>query len=287
MSVREPGAEAGPARDDARGAAWLLADMSLNVWALSLVKLSGGDVPAAQMVFLRAVVGLVVLAPWLWAGRAGLRAGPLGLHLARVGLSATALGTSFYAIAQTPFALFTAIGFTRPLVTMAMAALFLSERITGRQGLAGLAGLVGVIVAVQPMEGGISLGVAALALTVLAGSGAVIVTRRMRDQPLLALMLWYTGGLALVSMAPAALVWRDPGALWPQVLAVGVFAQAAQACFLRAHYWGAAGVLAPLGYLSLPLSAGVGYAVFAETPTWAMLTGAAIILAATLSLRTR
>ena len=99
--------DGGPARDNLRGAAWLMADMSLNIWALSLVKLSGADIPAAQMVFLRAVVGLVVLAPWLWAGRRRLRPGPVRLHLARVGLSATALGTSFFAIAQVPFALFT------------------------------------------------------------------------------------------------------------------------------------------------------------------------------------
>jgi len=277
--------DGGPARDNLRGAAWLMADMSLNIWALSLVKLSGADIPAAQMVFLRAVVGLVVLAPWLWAGRRRLRPGPVRLHLARVGLSATALGTSFFAIAQVPFALFTAIGFTRPLVMMAMAALFLAERITRRQVLAGVAGLAGVVVAVQPLEGGISPGLLALGVTVLAGTGAIIVTRKMRSEPVLVLMLWYTAGLAAVMAVPAALVWQPPGPLWPQVLAVGVFAQAAQACFLRAQFWGTAGVLANLGYLSLPLSAAVGYAVFAEVPTLPMLVGAAIILAAVLSLR--
>ena len=284
-----PPTEAGPARDNLRGAAWLMADMSLNIWALTLVKLSGADIPAVQMVFLRAVVGLAVLAPWLWMGRRSLRRslpdGPVRLHLARVGLSATALGTSFYAIAQVPFALFTAIGFTRPLVMMAMAALFLAERITPRQVLAGVAGLAGVIIAVQPLEGGISPGLLALGVTVLAGTGAIIVTRKMRSEPVLVLMLYYTAGLAAVMAVPAALVWQPPGPLWPQVLAVGVFAQVAQACFLRAQFWGTAGVLANLGYLSLPLSAAVGYAVFAEVPTLPMLVGAAIILGAVLSLR--
>jgi drug/metabolite transporter (DMT)-like permease len=273
----------GPGRDNRRGALWLLADMALNIWALSIVKLMGADFSAAQLVFLRALVGLVLLLPFLWAGRAGLRVGPWRLHLLRVGLSATALVASFHAVAQVSLALFTAIGFTRPLLLMAMVAVFLGERIRRRQVIAGLVGLFGVLLAVQPLDSGTLGGLAALVVTVLAGTAAIVVTRRLRDQQTLVLMLFYTAGLAAATAVPAALLWQPPGAHWPMLLAVGVFAQAAQACFLRAHFWGEGGVLALLGYLSLPVSAAVGFAVFSEVPTLNLLFGALLIVGSVLA----
>jgi len=63
-------------------------------------------------------------------------------------------------------------------------------------------------------------------------------------------------------------------------MAVGGFAQAAQLCFLRAHFHGTAGVLSLLGYLSLVLSVGVGLVVFGETPGAGFAAGAAIIVGA-------
>jgi S-adenosylmethionine uptake transporter len=63
-----------------------------------------------------------------------------------------------------------------------------------------------------------------------------------------------------------------------------VFAQTAQACFLRAHYNGDAGVLSVLGYVSLPLSTAAGYFAFGETPTLRFYAGAALVVLAAASL---
>jgi drug/metabolite transporter (DMT)-like permease len=204
-----------------------------------------------------------------------------------VALSATAIVTSFFAIARLPLALFTAISFTRPLIMLAMAALILRETVRPAHWLAALVGLVGVLVAVQPGEMAINSGLWALMVTIFAGTGAIIVTRKMRSEPPLVMMLAYTGGIAAVTALPAALTWQDPGAVWPVLLLIGAFAQAAQYCFLRAHYWGEAGVLAPLGYSSLVLSTAVGYFFFAEVPTLHMIAGAVIIIASTLALARR
>ena len=247
----------------------------------------GADFPAVQIVFIRALTGLVLLAPLLWRGRASLHTDRPGLHLLRVLLSALAIVTSFFAIARLPLALFTAISFTRPLIMMAMAALILREVVRPAHWLAGLAGLAGVLVAVQPGEMAVNAGLWALMVTVLAGTGAVIVTRRLRGESALMMMLAYTGGIAAVTALPALWTWTDPGAAWPVLLLIGVFAQAAQYCFLRAHHWGDAGVLGPLGYASLVLSTGVGYVFFDEVPTLSMLAGAAIIIAATLAVARR
>lgn len=274
-----PGA---PPRDNLRGAAWLLADMALNIWALVIVKAMGADMPAVQIVFLRALVGLVLLAPLIWRAGGWPRFGQPGLHAARVGFSTLALATSFHAVAHLPLALFTAVNFTRPLMLMAMAALVLRERISARQWLAGAVGLAGVAIAVRPDQfGGNASGLLALLVTVVAGTAAVIVTRRMRAEPTLNLMVSYTAGLALLTAGPALLFWQPltPQG-WGAMLLVGLFAQTAQFCFLRAQFWGDAGVLAPLGYASLVLSVGMGLAVFGEVPTPGFWLGAALILLA-------
>lgn len=275
---------AGPGQDNARGGAWLLADLSLNIWALSIVKALGAGYPSAQIVFIRALVGLVLIAPLVWRARATFRDLPdLNLHLLRVTLSAITLSASFFAIARVPFALFTAIGFTRPLVTMVMAALLLGERIGTRRWLAALVALGGVVIAVNPGTTRPGWGLAALCLVVVSGSGAIIATRRLRGAPSVVLMTFYTAGLTLFTAPLALWFWVPvaPNHLLPLIL-VGCFAQVAQLCFLRAHYHGGAGFLSVLSYLSLVLSVGVGYLIFDEVPSPSFALGAVLVVGAAL-----
>lgn len=274
-------------RNNLAGSLWLLADMGLNIWALTIVKAIGLTYPVAQIVFLRAGIGFLVLLPFLWRSRMAFRQVPdLPLQALRVILSAATLTASYFAIARVPLALFSTMNFTRPLVVMLLAAMILHERITPRQWVAAGLAMLGVVIAIDPKGTVFGPGLFALALVVLTGSAAVIVTRRLRETPVIVLMGIYTVGLG-VCTAPFALSTWQPiaqGHLVP-LLAVGVFAQGAQACFLRAHYHGEAGVLSVLGYLSLPLSMAVGLAVFQEVPTARFLLGSFLVVAAAASLK--
>ncbi len=272
----------GAPRDNVRGGAWLIADMSLNIWALSIVKALGMDYAASQIVFLRAGVGLLMIAPFIWRDRSAFtRLQTPWLHLLRVFLSVVTLTASFFAIARVPLALFTAMNFTRPLVTMVMAALILHETIGPRRWAAALVALLGVLVAVGPGTAEWSAGLLALAVVILSGSGAVIVTRRLRNVPATVMMAFYTFGLAAFSAPFAWSGWVDiaPGHL-PRLLLIGVFAQSAQFCFLRAHYHGEAGFLSVLSYLSLIVSVSVGALVFDEVPTPRFWAGAVLVVGA-------
>lgn len=272
----------GAPRDNLRGGAWLIADMSLNIWALSIVKALGADYAAAQVVFLRAGVGLVMILPFALRDRAQFRRLQTPwLHLLRVVLSVVTLTASFFAISRVPLALFTAMNFTRPLVTMVMAALILHEAIGPRRWAAAVIALLGVVIAVGPGTAEWSPGLLALAVVILAGSAAVIVTRRLREVPLTVMMAFYTGGLAAFSAPFAAAGWVPiaPAHILPLLL-IGVFAQSAQFCFLRAHYHGEAGFLSVLSYLSLVVSVSVGALVFKEVPTPEFWAGAALVVGA-------
>ncbi|MFT5742508.1 MAG: drug/metabolite transporter (DMT)-like permease [Paracoccaceae bacterium] len=265
-------------------AGWLLADMALNIWALSIVKALGLGYPAFQLVFLRAGVGFVIMLPWIWRYRhAFIGLQDLGLHALRVAFSATALTASFFAISRVPLALFTAVGFTRPILTMIAAAWILREVITRDRWIAAVIGFLGVIIAVDPSSLTGGWGLAAQGLVVVAATGAVITTRRLVAAPTVVMMTFYTAGLALITAPFAVIGWQPvPSGQWPALLSIGVFAQSAQFCFLRAHRYGQAGFLAVLSYASLVFSTTVGYLIFDEIPQPHFWAGAALIITATL-----
>ena len=263
--------------------AWLLTDMALNVAALCIVKALGLGYPSVQLVFLRAAVGLAVMAPFLARGTNAFRGlEDRGIHVLRVALSAITLTASFYAVARLPLALFTALMFTRPVVTMVMARGLLGERIAPRRWVAAGIALAGVLIAVRPGAAPVHVaGLAAAAVVVLTGTGAVIATRRLRAAPHLVMMTAYTAGITALT-APFALAgWVPvPPAHWPPLLAVGLLAQCAQLCFLRAHGAGEAGFLSVVGYASLIVSAAAGWLAFGEVPGAAFWAGAALIVGA-------
>ena len=256
--------------------------MSLNIWALSIAKSVGLDYPAFQLVFIRAIVGLILMVPWIWREQRAFRdLTDLPLHVLRVGLSTIALTTSFFAIARLPIALFTAVNFTRPLILMVMAALILRETIPRVRWVAAGVGLIGVIFAIQPSEIQGGWGLPALFVTVVAGTGAVIVTRRLNHVPTVVMMTFYGAGLAVFTAPFAIFAWQPvPTPTLPILLAIGVFAQLAQFCFLRAHRLGQAGFLAVLSYTSLVISTTVGYLIFEEVPLFGFWIGAGLIIAA-------
>ncbi|MEP0518778.1 MAG: DMT family transporter [Hyphomicrobiales bacterium] len=263
---------------------WLIADMSLNIWAISIVKSLGGDYPSWQIVFLRAVVGLLLLAPWMWRSRRDfLFIENWTLQLLRVALSTVTLTASFFAVARLPLALFMTMNFTRPLLLIVMAAMLLGERIPIMRWIAGAVGLVGVIIALNPDNVSWSWGLLAVTLTVISGTAAIIVTRKLKGTPTVVMMTFYTGGLALLTAIPVYSGWAPIATdHLPFLLLVGVFSQCAQFCFLKAHWLGDAGFLGPLGYTSLLISGAVGFFVFTEVPTLNTILGAGIIVLATL-----
>lgn len=273
-----------PSRDNFKGGAWLLADLSLNIWSLSLVKWLGADYPASQVVFFRAFVGLIVISPLIWMNRQQFQKVPqFPLQILRVVLSAITLTASFFAIARLPLAVFTAISFTRPIITMFMVAVILRELIGLRGWLAAAIALTGIVIAVNPGTVPWSSGLAAMLVVVVSASAVVVATRALRAAPPIVMMTFYTVGLTVLSAPIAIAAWEPvPVNHLGPLLLIGCFAQAAQFCFLRAHYHGTAAYLSVLSYLSLVLSVGVGYFVFAELPGPSFAPGASLVIAASL-----
>jgi drug/metabolite transporter (DMT)-like permease len=178
-----------------RGAAFILVDMVLVVIMLAVVKQAGASFPPAQLVFLRALVGLLLIVPLAWRHREPC--GPPGgwaAHVGRVLCSALALGCNFTAVVALPLALVTAIGFTRPFVVLALAVLVLGERVSRTRWIASILCFAGVLVMTRPGEVVWDWALLAAFGSVLFGSIATIQTRRLAGESTIVLMVFYTWG---------------------------------------------------------------------------------------------
>jgi len=264
-------------------AGWLLLDMALVTTMQAIVKAEGETYPAVQLVFLRSLVGFISVAPLVWRHRRKLTSlSNIRGHLVRVAFNSAALTLNFAAFAALPLALVTAIGFTRPLVLLVMAAIMLGERVSRTRYVFTALGFLGIIVMLQPDAIPWNMGILAAFGSVLSGSLAVVQTRRLAGESTVILMLFYTVGLTLLTSIPAAVVWVPiPWSEAPNIILVGVLAQLGQYCWLQAYQKQEARHLAPIGYLSILFSGFAGWLFFGEIPSVSLCIGAAIVVLTT------
>jgi S-adenosylmethionine uptake transporter len=269
-----------------QGAVFALVDMVLVAAMLAVVKIAGATFPSIQLVFLRALAGLLLVLPLVWRYRAEVfSTRRIKGHLLRILCNAVALSCNFAAVAALPLALVTAIGFTRPFIVLALAGLVLGETISRTRWLASALCFAGVLIMTQPGSIGWDLGIVAAFGSVLFGSLAVIQTRRLAGESTVLLMLFYTLGLTVLTALPAALVWAPPTLRdLPALMVIGLFAQVGQFCFLRAHQLAEARVLAPLGYLSIVLSTLADQLFFGIVPTLPLALGSVLIVCTALAI---
>ncbi|MBR9762129.1 MAG: DMT family transporter [Rhodobacteraceae bacterium] len=274
------------ASDTSLGVAWLLSDLTLVTGMTVLVKKMGADYPAVQLVFLRSLIGLLLILPLVWRDRASLSTMQAPLRNGfRVMCNAGALTANFVALGALPLGIVNAVSYLRPVVTMLLAIALLGETVPRARWLASAGILAGVALAVGPDvlgAGGSALPMAGLiAVTVSLGLGAMatVQTRALRSEAPVVMMLFYTAGLTLLTALPAGLSWHPIApAHWPALLGIGALAQAGQYCFLRAYRAAEASRLAPFSYSSILFAISAGWLFFDERPSWHLLAGASVIL---------
>src|ERR1700730_17677730 len=119
----------------------------------SLLRYLGAVYPVGQLVFFRsafAIVPVVVIYAWRRELEAAIR---MGRPFGHAGRGLTAIGgmfCNFSALARLPIVDATAISFAAPLITVAMAALVLKERVRIYRWSAVIVGFIGVLVMLVP-----------------------------------------------------------------------------------------------------------------------------------------
>ena len=195
---------------------------------------------------------------------------------------------SFAALARLPLVDATAISFAAPLVTVALAALILKERVRAYRWSAVVIGFFGVIVMLTPyldLGDAVATGPAIGALIALAAafcnSGTAIQTRRLTvTETTSAIVFYFSSFCALAGLLTLPFAWHPPTELeFVKLVAIGVLAGVAHILLTEGYRFAPASLLAPFEYTAMVWAFVLGYAMFGEMPTPAVLLGAAIIAA--------
>jgi S-adenosylmethionine uptake transporter len=272
-----------PARS-LEGMLWMTAALLLGIAVDVAVRWLGRQVPTVQVLFLRCALSpLLMLPAILWLGPASLRPRRPLFHALRAVLFLIALAGMYWALPRMPYAAYTTLIQTEPLFIAALAVAILGERLTWPRAGASLLGFAGVLTVFRPdfaSSFGPPAAVALLAALLFALT-AVVVKRMSASEPPLANLFWFALIGAVLTMPWAVVEWRP---LTPREMAlIGFIALGAtlcHGCVFRAFQAADAMVLAPVGYLSLPLGLMVAIVLFGESPASSLWLGAAVILAA-------
>ncbi len=255
------------------------------------VKLASARYGAAEIVFYRALVGLVLMAGVLRARHVDWRTRVPGLHFWRSAAGTTALCLWFYAIGALPLA----TAMTLNYLSSVWIALFLiggalllptRRRVDSRLVAAVLAGFVGVALVLRPtlaqdqlwhglvgLLSGMLSAVAYLQVSALGRAGEpgerVVLYFSLSGTLAGAVLVVFTGG-------PTAHTWPGAGLL----LATGLLATLAQWLLTAAYARGATLGMAALQYLGILFGVIFGVLLFDDPLTPLALAGMLLIVAA-------
>ncbi len=275
-----------------------------------MAKFANGGYSLGEVTLFRAGFALIVI--MLWMAIRGdfprvLATRRWGGHLLRSTIGSCGMFFGFGALRLLSLPSATAFSFATPLLTVALAALILKERVRIYRWAAVVLGLLGVLVMTGVLHAGVGASATSTpllgAVIALSGAtcaaGAAIQTRRLLRTENTSTIIFYF--MTLATFASAALllaghVWPAslPGAvqmhsqtfLMPSlhdgvVLAmIGVFGGFGQILVTESFRHADASILAPFDYASMLWALVLGYALFGEIATPEILQGAAIVVAA-------
>src|SRR5436305_8120204 len=137
-----------------------------------------------QLMLLRAIAALVLLAPLIWRQRIAFRnIERPWLHLLRVVLSTFEVGAFFLATVYLPLADVVTYYLATPIFVTALSAIFLREHVGWRRWSAVLIGFCGVLIALKPSTQSISWPAMIALSGCLAFSWLMLITRSLRATP--------------------------------------------------------------------------------------------------------
>ncbi len=242
----------------------------------------GADLEIFQVLFLRAAVGLVIVAPFVMRGGwVSVKTANLRLHGLRNTLLYGASYAWYFGIAVLPLANVFALEFTAPVWVAVLAVVFLKERMSAGRAVAVAFGIAGAFVILRPGVDEFSIA----SLIVLAGAFGFACSHTLtkgltRDDRPLIFLFWMAAMQVPFAAIPAIVVWAPMDAnAWMWAAVMGAAATSAHYCLTRALTLADATIVVPMDFLRVPLIAVVGFLVYAEPIDIWVLAGAAAIFA--------
>ncbi len=235
-----------------------------------------------QVLLLRSIAALVLLAPFIWHEAQTFRTAPRwGLQALRAAFATIEVACFYWAVAYLPLADVMTYYLAGPIFVTAIAGAVLREPVGWRRWTAVLIGFAGVLIALRPGAGTMSWP-SLIALTgSLTFSLSMVCTRYLRGTGATVLVTTQTvSALALgLALAPFGWVTPDAGDL-ALLFLLGTVAMIAHVFVNQSLVLAPASTVVPYQYTTIIWAIVFGYAVFGDVPDAWMLTGAAVIIGA-------
>ena len=262
------------------GVVLYLAGVALFAFNDALGKWLVADYGVGQLMLLRSIGAGLVLAPLILSLRVKLiDPRQPGRQVLRIACAATDTFAFYYSTRSMPLADVMTFYMATPLITTALSALLLGEKVERFRWIAVLIGFAGVLIALRPSPHMFS-GAAPIALfgaTSFALSQTL--TRELRGVHWLPLVFWQFIGTGLVGAATIPWSWTTPGLF--DLGLMFMLGAVAMLCFIfivRALALARASVLAPMQYSAILWAAILGWLIWHDVPTLPIVIGNAIIV---------
>jgi drug/metabolite transporter (DMT)-like permease len=259
----------------------------------ALIRWTGQKFPLGQIVFFRSAFAIlpVVL---IYAWRNELRAAvvtrrPLG-HLTRGGQAIVGMFLNFASLTRLPLMDATAISFAAPLITVALAALILKERVRIYRWSAVAVGFVGVIIMLWPYLDVWSMfyvgstertiGAICAIAGAFSNAGTVIQTRRLTDTETTSSIVFYFSLIcAIAGLCTLPFGWLATSPTeFLMLAAIGVIGGLSHLLLTESYRYAPTSLVAPFDYTAMIWAFLLGYFVFGELPGMFVYAGSAVVV---------
>jgi drug/metabolite transporter (DMT)-like permease len=268
-----------------RGSFWVLLASLIGAVMAALIKFIGQRIPVFEILFVRQLCVLVVLAPVIArTHRTIFKTKVLRFHLMRGGFAAIAMATGFTALVHLPLAEATAISFARTLFMTLLAIVFLREAVGIRRWSVTIIGFIGVMIIIRPDADNVNVYALLALLSSLFVAGIIIVLKMLSStEPPSTIMTYQSVMVTAVMAGPAIYLWVMP--TWPEValiVVIGGLMSMMQWVMIQGLKAAEAVAVAPVEYARLLFVTIIGIVFFNEIPTAWTIAGSAIIIGSTL-----
>ena len=269
-----------------RGGFWMLVSCFCYAGAASVARKIGGAYSPYELTLIRALVAVSMMAPLYLREGGSLLFWPKRMFMHFLTGVFTFFGIVFWfkATAFMPIADFFALQFVTPLLTIALAIMFLGERSDLKCWVATLVGFGGVLIILRPGIISVSFAsIAALMSAVFYASDNTAIKSLSRSAS--PTMIVYFAHLLLIpiSLPFAILEWRTPefGDLG-NILLVSLLLTTAYLTITKAISLTVARIVQPVNFMRMPIAAVFGWILFSEFPdVWTWVGAIIIFFAAT------
>jgi drug/metabolite transporter (DMT)-like permease len=260
---------------------------------VACIKVLAATVPVGEIVFSRSFFALIpILVFVVWRGRLAdaVRTTHLGGHVWRCVVGVSSMACSFAALAYLPLPEQMAIGYAGPLITVVLAALLLGETVRLYRTSAVIVGFLGILVILWPRLEVLRQGMAgpgdvlgaglALAGAVFYAMATVAVRRLVATENTQAIVFYFSLVSATLALVSLPLGWTRPTPLEAALLVLsGILGGLGQILLTESYRHADTSIIAPFEYTTMIWGLALGYLLFAEVPSLAVLAGAAIVIA--------